>query len=72
MLVQKELVHTKNDKYLALTDHVIKVQDQISCSAAATLIIHNGYYLGPLIRRERKRARRSQHKASKNRVLLLE
>jgi CubicO group peptidase (beta-lactamase class C family) len=39
MFLQKELVHT--DKYLALTEHVIKVQNQISCSAAATFIIHN-------------------------------
>ncbi|MEV5029240.1 serine hydrolase domain-containing protein [Paenibacillus sp. LPE1-1-1.1] len=41
MLVKKEWAHTNNDKYRALNDHVVKVKDQLSCSAAATLVIHN-------------------------------
>lgn len=41
MFLQKEVVHTRNDKYLALTNHVIRAKNQISSSAAATLIIHN-------------------------------
>ncbi|MEK4519321.1 serine hydrolase domain-containing protein [Paenibacillus sp. FSL H8-0122] len=41
MFIPKEVVHTRNHKYWALTNHVIKAKNQISCSAAATLIIHN-------------------------------
>lgn len=41
MLVQKQRVHTNNDKYIPLTGHVNAVKEQISSSAAATFIIHN-------------------------------
>lgn len=41
MFIEKEALHSKNDKYLALTNHVIKAKNQISSSAAATFIIHN-------------------------------
>ncbi|MFF2483792.1 serine hydrolase domain-containing protein [Paenibacillus sp. NPDC058071] len=41
MLAQNEWIHTNHAKYSVLIDHVNQVKDQISCSAAATLIIHN-------------------------------